>query len=71
MGVEQQGQEIHVPSHFSSIGFPVRDRDEFGSLAIKALSGGKTVETDQGTYVLWRDAFSTLSARQSGKDPGQ
>jgi len=53
---QEKGQTNYMPSHFSSIGFPVSDPDEFRSLAVKALAGGQSIQTEGGSYVCWREA---------------
>jgi hypothetical protein len=44
-----------MPSHFSSIGFPVQDQDELQALAARAIKSGKHSETASGSYVQWRE----------------
>lgn len=42
-----------MPSHLSSIGFPVAQREEFASLVVRAVQQGEPFETALGTYVRW------------------
>ncbi len=44
-----------MPSHFSSIGFPVQDQDELQGLAARAIESGRRIETASGAYVQWRE----------------
>ena len=42
-----------MPSHFSSIGFRVETREEFGALARQAADKGQEISTGQGFYICW------------------
>lgn len=44
-----------MPSHLSSIGFPVQDQDELQVLAARAIKIGRHIETASGTYVQLRE----------------
>ncbi len=42
-----------MPSHMSSIGFPVSSREEFRDLVLKAAREGEPIEARGGSYVRW------------------
>lgn len=42
-----------MPSHFSAIGFPVKTREEFGDLALRAAEEGREIQMKQGFYACW------------------
>ncbi len=44
-----------MPSHFSTIGFPVQTQNEFQDFAIKAFKGGKSTKTKNGIYIQWQE----------------
>jgi hypothetical protein len=44
-----------MPSHFSTIGFPVQTQNEFHDFAVKAFKSGQSTKTDSGTYIQWRE----------------
>jgi hypothetical protein len=44
-----------MPSHFSTIGFPVENQNEFHSFAVKAFKEGRSTKTDSGIYIQWRE----------------
>ena len=43
-----------MPSHLSSIGFPVETEDDFLRLQTLAADNGQTVAADSGLYVRWQ-----------------
>ena len=43
-----------MPSHLSSLGFPIHTEDDFRHLALQAIESGEPIQADPGTYIRWR-----------------
>jgi hypothetical protein len=45
-----------MPSHFSSIGFPIETEEDLEEIAPRMLEGGEIISVKQGQYVRWTGA---------------
>lgn len=57
-----------MPSHFSSIGFPIGGRDDFETLALRVVNEGQSVQSPRGRYFYLRADRAELWASLTPDD---
>lgn len=56
-----------MASHFSTIGIPVKTREEFKQYAEAAVNNGQSMETPLGTYYAEAEPPGNFHIRRSGR----